>query len=299
MEWDDLRVFLAVARLGRMDLAATQLEIDPSTVGRRVARLEATLGARLFEQGRVGRTLTEMGHRLLGHVEKMEQSALLARGQVTGDDDSYTGSVRLNVSEGFGTWVLPRHLAAFHRAHPRITIEVAASGGFLSPTKREADIAIMLARPTRGPLIVRKLTDYRLCLYASPAYLDANGCPGNVAALAHHSLVGYIPDLVNAPQQHLLEEATGGLRGNVRSSSINAQTSLIVAGVGIGVLPRFIGDQIETIRPVLTDEVVLTRTFWLVVHKSARPTAHIDEFIRWINDVVRKDHRLLTGPMPD
>jgi DNA-binding transcriptional LysR family regulator len=278
-----------------MDLAASQLQIDASTVGRRVARLEARLGARLFEIARTGRTLTEVGHRLVAHVERMEQAALRARAQVTSDDESYSGSVRLNVSEGFGTWVLPRHVPLFHRAHPKITVEIAASGGFLSPTKREADVAVMLARPTRGPLIVRKLADYHLSLYAAGDYVDQRGCPANVAALSGHSLVGYIPDLVHVPQQRILEEASGGLRGNVRSSSINAQAALIVAGTGIGVLPCFIGDQIKSLRPILSMEIVLTRTFWLVVHKNARPTAHVDECVRWLNAVVRDEHRLLAG----
>lgn len=296
MNWDDLKVFLAAARTNRMDLAAQHLAIDPSTVGRRVSRLEAALGATLFEQSRTGHSLTESGRRLLDYAEGMEQSALAASGDLTGKTGALTGYVRVSVSEAFGTWILARHLPEFHSRFPGITVDVVSSGGFLSPSKREADIAIMLARPARGPLITRKIIDYRLGLYAATSYLERRGVPLHPDELKGHTLVGFIPDLIQVPEQRLFEEFSSSLTPALRSTSINTQTAIVSAGGGIGVLPHFIGEQLAGVAAVLPEAVRIKRAFWQVVHKDVRRVARVDAFVKWMDEVFRRDHALITGP---
>jgi DNA-binding transcriptional LysR family regulator len=225
----------------------------------------------------------------------MERAALAAAGASTGSDGTPAGFLRVSVSEGFGSWILGRHLHEFHAKYPMLTVDLVASGGFLSPTKREAEVAVMLARPARGPLIVRRLAEYRLGLYAAEEYLQRRGAPSSIGALVDHTLVGFVPDLIQVPEQRLFEELGSNLAPTLRSTSINAQASLVGAGAGIGLLPRFVGAQLPGVVPVLEDVVTLRRGFWLVVHEDLRRSARIDAFIRWLDDIVQRNAQLIKG----
>jgi len=258
-----------------------------------MARLESAVGATLLEHARTGYVLTETGRLLLEQAEGMERYASAAVADEVGAAQALTGYVRVSVSEAFGTWILARRLNEFTRLHPSLTIDLVASGGFLSPSRREADIAIMLARPARGPLVARRLTDYTLGFYAATSYLSHAGVPQTIDHLPSHKLVGFIPDLVQVPQQRLYEEVSGNLTPSVRSTSINAQAALVSAGSGIGILPRFVGERLSDVVAVLEQEVRLTRTFWLVVHKDVRRLARVDAFVSWLVEVFREEAPML------
>ncbi len=280
MRWDDLHFFLAVARSGQYARAARTLDVDPTTVGRRLRRLERSLGIVLFETTRDGQSLTGAGTELLERVEAMAEIAgAIAPGGSPGD--AVSGIVRLSVAEGFGTWFVARHLAGFAARHPSIGIDLVASSGFLSPSRGETDVAILLARPRAGPLVTRKLTDYRLRLYAATDYLVRHDPIENAAQLRSHLLIGYIPDFIYAPELRYLNEIAPGLEPHLRSSSINAQYCLTASGAGIAVLPCFMGDADPTLRPILP-EVSITRSFWLVTHQHARSLTRIRLFVDWL-----------------
>ena len=194
-EWDGAFVYDAV-----YDREAMLASLD---------RLEARLGTTLFEQTREGQVLTEAGERLLAAVEAMALAA--AEVSEGNEGGGLSGTLRISVSEGFGTWFLASRLPEFAAAHPGLTLDLVASSGFLSPSKREADIAVVLSRPKAGPVIARKLSDYALRLYASPAYLAAAGMPEQPQDLARgYRLVGYIPDLLYAPELRYLDEIHPG-----------------------------------------------------------------------------------------
>ncbi|MFN9376853.1 MAG: LysR family transcriptional regulator [Novosphingobium sp.] len=291
MDWSDLQVFLAIARAGQMGRAGAALGMDPTTTSRRLRRLEAGLGEPLFEQTREGQVLTEAGERLLAKVEAMAQAATaIGEGGPASASGLLSGTLRISASEGFGSWFLAAHVPDFVRAHPALTLDLVANSGFLSLSKREADIAVMLSRPKAGPVIARKLSDYSLRLYASQGYLALGGMPQAPADLLKgHSLVGYIPDLLYAPELRYLDELQPGLAPTLRSSSINAQHHLISAGAGIGVLPCFMGDADPALVPVLPDRRI-TRSFWLVTHKDTHQLARIRAGRDWILGVVQR-HR--------
>ncbi|MFN5084938.1 MAG: LysR family transcriptional regulator [Novosphingobium sp.] len=291
MDWSDLQVFLAIARAGQMGRAGAALGMDPTTTSRRLRRLEAALGETLFEQTREGQVLTEAGERLLAKVEAMAQAATaIGEGGPASASGLLSGTLRISASEGFGSWFLAAHVPDFVRAHPALTLDLVANSGFLSLSKREADIAVMLSRPKAGPVIARKLSDYSLRLYASQGYLALGGMPQAPADLLKgHSLVGYIPDLLYAPELRYLDELQPGLAPTLRSSSINAQHHLIAAGAGIGVLPCFMGDADPALVPVLPDRRI-TRSFWLVTHKDTHQLARIRAGRDWILGVVQR-HR--------
>ncbi|WP_343520073.1 LysR family transcriptional regulator [Sphingomonas sp.] len=279
MDWSDLPIFLAIARTGQLAKAAQSLEIDATTAGRRLRRLEQSLGERLFEQGPDGQSLTAAGERLLTHARAMERAAAAIGSRDPGGP--VRGTIRVSVSEGFGTWFVSRHLAALADAHPGLTIDLVASSGFLNPTRRETDIAVLLARPRRGPLLTRKLADYGLRLYASRAYLAAHPPLAVPEQLREHRLIGYVPDILYAPELRYLDEIPGAHEPQLRSSSINAQHRMAAAGAGIAVLPCFIGDADPGLARVLPS-VRIHRSFWLVTHEETRHFPQVAAFAEWL-----------------
>lgn len=292
IHWNDLQDFLAIARAGQLARAAALAGVDATTMGRRLRRLEMRLGQTLFEQTREGQVLTESGEVLLAQVEGMEAAAgRIAEG--VRPASGLSGTVRISLSEGFGTWIVARQIHRFVAAHPGLTLDLVASSGFLSPSKREADIAVVLSRPRAGPVIASKLSDYELQLYATPAYLAATGTPTQATELAHgHRLIGYIPDLLYAPELRYLDELHPGLAATVRSSSINAQHRLIAAGTGIGVLPCFIGNADPTLVTVLPGRRI-RRSFWLVTHKDTHQLARVRACRDWLLETVQRNREIL------
>ena len=286
--WDDLQDFLAIARAGQIARAATATGVDPTTLARHLRRLEATLGQTLFEQTREGQVPTAAGQALLTTVEAMQQAA--ARIAAPDDDpDHLTGVLRVSVSEGFGTWFVAHHLPAFTALHPELTVDLVATSGFLNPSRREADMAVLLARPQTGPVISGKLTDYTLGLYASRVYAARRTLPGSIAEVGQHDLIGYVPDLLYAPELRYLAELGEGLTARLRSSSINAQYRLVAAGAGLGVLPRFIGDADDTLLRVLPAKTI-RRSFWLVTHQDMRESRKVRTFRDWLIETVQTHH---------
>lgn len=283
-DWDDLRVFLAVARARKVAPAARALGIDGTTIARRLARLEKALDAELFEVGATERALTPRGQELLAHAEMAESAALAALEVVKGQEHRLSGQVRLSVAEGFGTWVLAPGMGDFNRRHPGIRLDLVTASGFLNPSNREADMAVMLARPQRGRLTVRRLGDYRLHLYASPAYLERVGRPGKPADLRDCTLIGYVPEFIFSPELDYLDEVEAGLEANLRSTSIIMQQRMIAEGAGIGVLPDFIGRRDPELMPLMVDRVEITRSFWLVMHGDMRRLARIGAVADWLQE---------------
>lgn len=291
-DWDDLRVFLAAARAGSLATAAQRLGVDAATVGRRVARLETALKSTLLVRSAAGLHLTATGAQLLERALDAE-SAMEAAGRVT-QPDLIAGAVRISASEGFGGAVLAPALPGLLAAHPGLNVELAASSGFLSPSRREVDMAITLS-PAAGPrLIVEPLTTYQLALYASPEHLERHGAPQSIDDLNRFDMVGYVDDLIYAPELHYLDEIRPHLRPRLASSSIRAQRDMVAAGGGIGVLPCFLA---EGLTRVLADEVLIERRFWLSTHREVHGTARLKTVRRWIKALCR-DQALRLTPTP-
>ena len=293
-DWSDYQFFLEIARAGKLAKAAELLGVDATTASRRLRRLEGRLGTTLFERTREGQVLSEQGEVLLAKIEAMARVAMAITEQGAKEQaDKLTGALRISASEGFGSWFLAQHVPEFVSVHPLLTLDLVASSGFLSLSKREADIAVMLSRPRAGPVIARKLSDYTLRLYASAEYLDSMGRPLYPDELrANHRLVGYIPDLIYAPELSYLNEIQSDLVPGLRSSSINAQHHLIAAGAGIGVLPCFMGDADPGLERVLP-EVRIVRSFWLVTHQDTHQFARIRAGREWLMRIVEENRAAL------
>jgi DNA-binding transcriptional LysR family regulator len=287
-DWDDLRVFIAAARAESATGAAQQLGLDASTVGRRIAALEASLKATLFVRSAKGLRLTATGERLLD-AGLVAESAMNAAAEV-GEQDLIGGAIRISASEGFGGAVLAPALPQLRARHPGLSVELVANPGFMSPLRREVDMTVTLSEPTSRRLLIEPLTDYQLGLYASAAYLAEHGAPQGVEALTGADLVGYIDDQIYAPELRYLDEVHPGLTPNLASSSINAQRRMIAAGGGVGVLPCFLG---EGLVRVLRAEVRLTRRFWIATLSEVAATARVRAIRAWMKALVEAQQALL------
>jgi DNA-binding transcriptional LysR family regulator len=211
----------------------------------------------------------------------------------TGSGTGLSGTLRVSVSEGFGMWFVARHLARFTEQFPDLGVDLVATSGFLNPSRREADLAVLLARPASGPVMSGKLSDYSLGLFGSASYVERRGHPAAIADLHRHDLVGYIPDLLYAPELRYLGEIDQGLSPTLRSSSINAQYQLVANGAGIGVLPHFIGAADPTLVAILPTARIV-RSFWIVAHRDTHQLRRVRAFRSWLIDLCReRRHDLL------
>ena len=274
-DWDDLRFFLAVARAGRLTVAARRLGADHATVSRRITALEDALKAKLFERRPQGYALTEHGERLLAKAETIESEALAAQSEIGGADLALSGTVRIGAPDGFGTFFLAPRIGQLAERYPELEIQLVAMPRLLSLSKREADIAISLNPPKEGKIVARKLADYRLGLYAAPAYLAARPAIAAPQDLFDHQLIGYIDDLIFTPELDYLDDIAKGLRPRLQSSNLIAQMHATIAGAGICVLPDFMAAGDPRLVPVLRRDVELVRSFWLIVHADLRDVARV------------------------
>lgn len=171
---------------------------------------------------------------------------------------------------------------------------MVADPGFYSPATREVDLAITLAPPSDVRLAVEHLTDYRLGLYAAAAYLETAGSPHSPADLKGHRLVGYIDDLLFAPELRYLDEAHPGLHAQLTSSSIRAQLEIVANGGGIAILPAFlVARATRPLVPVLPESVSFTRSFWISARRDVRETARVRTVYQWIKEVVKQERAQL------
>jgi DNA-binding transcriptional LysR family regulator len=285
-DWDDLRYFLAVARAGRLTAAARRLGADHTTVSRRLASLEAALQAKLFERKPQGYSLTEQGERLLEKAETMESQAMAVSAEVGGSDLALAGTVRVGAPDGFGTYFLAPELGRLAEQHPNLTLQLVALPRIFSLSKREADIAVTLEQPTEGRLVSRKLTDYRLRLYASRDYLDRHGIVADPSGLAGRLFVTYVRDLVYSPVLDYFGslERYGPRRYEV--ASVVAQLEAVRAGVGIGILHDYAARLHPDLRLVLP-AISFVRAYWLVTHAEVRTLQRIAVVHDYITERVR------------
>ncbi|MFC6200072.1 LysR family transcriptional regulator [Ponticaulis profundi] len=286
MNWDDLKLFLAVSRQPRLEQAAANLKIDPTTLSRHLRRLEISLGQTLFERTRRGHILTAQGEDLVEHAEAMESAslALLRAGE---KDQAITGKIRLGVTEGFGTGVIAPSIRDFCDQWPSVELDLITLSGFVSVSKREADMSILLARPQTGRVRVRKLTDYRLQLYASRQYLERAQTIQSIADLAAHRLIGYVDDLIYAPQLRYFGDTLPGLSPHICSPSILGQLEMTRSGLGLCILPNFLARRHDELVKVLSDDVAVERTFWLATHEDVKDFARIRLMTEYLVSLVK------------
>ena len=293
MDWDNLRYFLELARTGTLVSAARRLEVDHTTVARRIQALEKEMGTALFSREAGGHRLTEAGRRLQPQVEAMESAFVAVERTTPASQEGLSGLVRIGATEGFGTIVLAPCLAQFAKDHPKLVIDLLAMPRLVHLSRREADIVISLERPARGPVVVTKLTDYALRLYASNEYLARHPPIRTREDLRGHTFISYVDDLLFSKELQYLDELYKPDSFALRSTSVLAQHRATAAGAGIAVLPAFIAGQDATLCRLLPKEANFTRTFWMSVPAETRNLARMKAVWDFLRETVEAQRAIL------
>jgi DNA-binding transcriptional LysR family regulator len=290
LKWDDLRVFLAVVREGRLQSAGKLLELDPTTAGRRIAALETALGQRLFERTADGYVPTEAGRELVAPAQAMEAQAAALLGAATGEAEGLSGTVRIAAPDGVTNYLLVDACEALARDNPDLQVQVVAVPRVFSMSQGEADLTITVSPPTTGRLTVRKIADYRLHLYARADLVAAVGPVRTMEDLRGVRGIGYISDMVF--DRELDYYSMIGREGEpaLSSNSLITQIRWCLSGYGICILPEFIGRHHAELVELLADDIRLTRSFYLVLHqKDARDdriNRMADVVVSWVRDAL-------------
>jgi len=271
LDWESLRTVLAVTRAKSLAGAARALDLQHSTVFRRIEEAERRLGQPLFDRHRGGWTANSLGETAARAAHAMEQAALEAERQLLGADARLEGTVRVAASEIIGGYLLARLVPPFLAAHPAVEIEMDVSNRNLDLTRREADIAVRSTRTPPESLVGRKLASLPYAVYAAPSLLKR----GKTPELRELPWIGYDERLANVPAARWLERALQDIRPRLRVDSLAAMLRCALAGAGAAVLPVFAASQ-EGGLVRITDIVPDVATdLWALSHPDLRGNARV------------------------
>ena len=273
IDWSDLKIVLAVYRCDSYAAAGRNLNINETTIARRIRRLETQLASRLFQRAS-GRNLpTAAGIRLAHSAERIEAEIEATKSEVSGVDQALAGSVRITAVPVLVNNVLIPAYSDFAERYPDLQLELIAESRDLSLTHRETDIALRLARPSGdSQMITRKITSLGYSVYARRG-LDADALPW----------VSYEDGMRDLPQARWINSRReAGSICNVRPNDIQSVTECIKAGLGKSLLPDIVGAGISELVCVGNGKPVLSRELWIMVHPELRKLVRIHKVIEWL-----------------
>ena len=291
--WDDIQHFLAIVRTGSLQAASDSLGVDKSTVFRRLRSLEDFLGTQVFDRRHRGRyELTRAGQKLVQQGQKIESAMHDIEHQVRGTDRELSGSIRVATAEDIAVTLLPPHLRNFEQQYPEITIELLTSNRYYSLARGEADVAIRPGFSTEEERVIpQRICLTRMGLYASQSYLQQYGYPENREQLKKHRLIEWRQEL---SRDGLFTEIARLFNTDKQfgSNSLLTISAMSLHGLGIALLPDFVGDATNGLRQVLPDWKIQEDNIWLLHHNETRHQARIRVFNEFIIDALRGDERL-------
>jgi DNA-binding transcriptional LysR family regulator len=293
LAWDDLRFVLAVARSGNLRAAAAALGVNHSTMFRRLNAAEAALGAKLFERLAAGYRPTEAGLRLIEAAERIETETLALDRELTGRDTRLTGTLRVTASETLAFGMLTSEIARFRERHPGIVVEVLVDNRVLDLSRRETDIALRATRPSQGDLFGRKLADVRWCFYGAPG---ADGLLKTRRDLARHAIIRWAEATQPTKAAAWLAKHLPDAPAGYRTGSLVNQFMAAKAGLGLALLPCYLGDADAGLVRVLAPLPDLTTELWLVTHRSLKDTARIRAFMEVVGDGLKRRMAEISRP---
>jgi DNA-binding transcriptional LysR family regulator len=267
------------------------MQVDQTTVARRLSALEQTVGSSLFHRSPRGITLTEAGVSLIAHAEKIEAEVMAASARLEEREGEITGTVRLATPEAFGTFLVAPNAVRLHERHPDLQLELVPESRTVSLSSREADLAVALNRPPRGRLVARKLTDYRLGLYGAAEYVRAHPLIADLVGARTHPFVWYIDEMIDIPELRYFDQLVAGSATAFRSSSIAAQHEAVANGLGLGILHAFVADADPRLVRLLPKNIQVTRSYWLVVHKDEQRLPRVRAVIDFLTDLVARNSK--------
>ncbi|MDH3634619.1 MAG: LysR family transcriptional regulator [Gammaproteobacteria bacterium] len=278
INWDNLRYVLMVANKGSIAAAARELEVNRTTVLRRINLFQENLNCRIFERGESGYVLTPEAEKMINAAREVEDTLFTMQRQIAGHELKLEGELRVTTTDSFMVSVLGPHLATFNQEYPHIVVDLLVTNSILDLNRRDADVAI---RPTRYPdsrLVSRRLCDVEFAVYASADYLES-AAPG---AIADGRWIGLVDSLGVTPIGNWFETTIDAANICMRCDSFVALRIAAEAGIGLALLPSFLGDASQTLTRLEFPTAELTTGLWILTHpdlvRSARVHAFIDHF---------------------
>lgn len=273
MEWNDLRVFLAIARGGSLGAAARLLDVSHPTVGRRLHALEQASGEVFFRRTPTGLVLTDSGERIFALAGEMERSALAIERRIAGESDGPEGLLRISSADWFASYVLGPVVGELRRCHPLIVPEIIAGHRLFDLTRREADIAFRIVPFTEPDIVQRRLATLSYGLYAgvdTPFHPESEGA--QVGLITMNTAQSHYPDVLWLQQQY------PQARTVFTSSSRTVQAQMCARGLGVCVLPRALGDQLPALRRLDIGQTPPGRDVWMGYHHDMRQMDRLRAF---------------------
>lgn len=284
MNWDDLRFLVVIGREGTLAGAARRLKVDQTTVARRLRALEDALGTPLFERSDGRWQPTATGARVLERATRIEEDVAGLTRIADAGRPGIHGTVRItSVGAIIADWLVPR-LPDLYARHPGLDVALVGSNDNLNVARREADIAIRLARPETGDFVIRKLADVGFAVYAPAA-----GEPPD-------AWVCYDDELAHTPEMRWLAPRLADSRVRLRSNGVEALTRAVAAGIGQGVLPCFIADATPGLIRQSGPAPVVTRELWLLIHPDAKQQPRVAAVAEWLAAQFAEHRPAFLGP---
>jgi DNA-binding transcriptional LysR family regulator len=299
IDWDDLRFVLAVARTGSALRAARMLNVNQTTVTRRIAHIESTIGADLFESRQSGQSLTALGQIVAAGAERVEAEVLALKSAIDADRRMVSGAVRFTSSEVYANRVIAPFLRSFRRQFPGVTVELIAEDRRLDVARGEADVALRASsRPEGGGIVAQRLPDAGWAGYCSRSYADEHGVCTAIEEIGGHSIVLVEGPMARLPAFQWVTQVGRGAVVGTRSNSLTNLLSAVKAGLGIGMLPCFVGDAEDDLVRCLPPMPELDAEVWLIVREDIRQATHVRAFVDSLSAYLAARRHQLSGRRP-
>lgn len=294
-QWGDLQFFLAVCERGSIGAAAQSLRVNHSTVLRRIAGLEQSLGVRLFDRLPAGYSLTAQGHELAASIAGVSETLESAQRRLGGGDLQLSGTIRLTAPDTLVQGLLLPHLAEFRRLHPQLQLELVVNNSFLNLTQREADVAVRGSNRPPENLIGRHAGDIQTAMYAASTYLQSLG-PS--ASTPDYHWVGHDASLAHLSSAQWMQENVDPERVAIRLDSLVAMTEAVAAGFGVGWLLCPLGDARPALQRLAAPPPEFDTQIWVLTHPDLKRVARIKALTDFLYERLSADPRLLHPAKP-
>lgn len=286
--WEDLRYFLAVAQTGTVSGAARSLNVDHTTVGRRLTALEAALQVRLVDRLPRRWTLTDTGRCVLQLGAEMEANAFSIERATRAEHSPVVGKVTVSAPPVLVSNFFAKSVVTFRAQHPGIQLSLSGRANSVSLSRREADIAVRLFRPEEEGSVARRLGIMQFALYAAESY-------AHICRSSDWEFIAYDEEFDHTPQQQWLRKMAGNRPIVCEVSDITSQYAAVRAGVGIAVLPCFLAEPDGQLVRLHVDVEPFSREIWLVVHRDLRRAQPIRAVMDFITELVENTPSLQTA----
>ena len=282
INWDNLRYVLMVANMGSISAAARELEVNRSTVLRRIGKFQQDLNCRIFERGDAGYVLTPEAEKMIAAAREVENTLFNMQRQIAGHELKLEGELRVTTTDSFMLSVLGPHLASFRQKHPHIVVDLLVTNSVLDLNRRDADVAIRPTRQPDGNLVGRRLCDVEFGVYAATGLLDSIA----PAEVFDTRWIGFVDSMMATPIGAWFDATIDSRHICMRCDSFVAVRTATEAGIGLGLLPRFLGDDSISLTRLRVNTDELDTGLWVLTHPDLVRSARVNAFVQHISEAL-------------